>query len=94
MIQTTWRNVLTAPLLLVALVAIWGASFVAIEVGLGLFPMLFFTTLHYEPAGLVTLTYACYSADRWWSKTRDELPATAIDAVFIIAAYRGLSCLE
>lgn len=68
----------------------WGTSFVAIEVGLEFFPTLSFAALRYELAGLVMLAYACYSTDRWRPKTRDELLATAIGAVFIIAAYHGL----
>ncbi|ELZ74877.1 MULTISPECIES: DMT family transporter [Haloferax] len=90
MTRTTWRNVPTTPLLFVALAAMWGTSFVAIEVGLEFFPTLSFAALRYELAGLVMLAYACYSTDRWRPKTRDELLATAIGAVFIIAAYHGL----
>ncbi|AFK19609.1 EamA/RhaT family transporter [Haloferax mediterranei ATCC 33500] len=90
MTRTTWRNIPTTPLLFVALAAMWGTSFVAIEVGLEFFPTLTFAAVRYELAGLVMLAYAVYSTDRWRPQTRDELLATAIGAVFIIAAYHGL----
>lgn len=74
----------------VALAAMWGTSFVAIEVGLEFFPTLTYAALRYELAGIVMLGYALVSTDRWYPKTRDELLATALSAVFIIAAYHGL----
>ncbi|SEL22111.1 DMT family transporter [Haloferax larsenii] len=90
MTRTIWRNIPSTPVLFAALAVMWGTSFVAIEVGLDYFPTLTFAAIRYELAGLVMLAYAIYSTDRWRPKTRDELLATAIGAVFIIAAYHGL----
>ncbi|KTG30628.1 DMT family transporter [Haloferax profundi] len=90
MTHLSWRNLPTTPLMFVALAAMWGTSFVAIEVGLEFFPTLTFAAIRYEAAGLLMLAYAVYSTDRWRPQTRDELLATAIGAVFIIAAYHGL----
>ncbi|WP_416840099.1 DMT family transporter [Haloferax sp. DFSO52] len=90
MTHTSWRNLPTTPLMFVVLAAMWGTSFVAIEVGLEFFPTLTFAAIRYEAAGLLMLAYAVYSTDRWRPQTRDELLATAIGAVFIIGAYHGL----
>ncbi|KAB1187293.1 MULTISPECIES: DMT family transporter [Haloferax] len=90
MTHTAWRNLPTTPLMFVVLALMWGTSFVAIEVGLEFFPTLTFAAIRYEAAGLLMLAYAVYSTDRWRPQTRDELLATAIGAVFIIAAYHGL----
>ncbi|MFC7202937.1 DMT family transporter [Haloferax namakaokahaiae] len=87
---TRWRNIPTTGLMFVALAAMWGTSFVAIEVGLEFFPTLTYAALRYELAGLVMLGYALFSTDRWYPKRRDELLMTAIGAVFIIAAYHAL----
>ena len=71
------------------LAALWGGSFVWIEVGLDYFPPLSFAALRYDVAGLLVVAYAFVTVDRWRPRGREWLPV-AVTAVFVIAAYHGL----
>ena len=87
----------TLPLFL-ALAAVWGSAFVAIKAGVGdptapgyFFdaPVLF-AALRFDVAGVLMLGYAVWAADRWRPRTRGEIAAIAVGAVFIIAGYHAL----
>jgi len=81
----------TAPtaLLFVLLAAIWGTSFVAIEVGLHSIPALSFAALRYTVAGAIVLAYAAYTTDRWRPRGRREWFAVSVVGVFVFAVYHG-----
>lgn len=71
------------------LAALWGGSFVWIEVGLDYFPPLSFAALRYDVAGLLVVAYAAATVDRWRPRGREWLPV-AVTGVFVIGAYHGL----
>jgi probable blue pigment (indigoidine) exporter len=77
----------TAGLFLV-LAAVWGASFVAIEVGLHV-PALSFAALRYTIAGAIVLAYAAHTTDRWRPRGRREWFAVSVVGVFVFAVYHG-----
>ncbi|WP_313690832.1 DMT family transporter [Halorarum halobium] len=74
--------------LFAVLAALWGGSFVWIEVGLDYFPPLSFAALRYDVAGLLVLAYSAATVDRWRPRGREWLPV-AVTAVFVFAAYHG-----
>ena len=76
--------------LFVLLATLWGASFVAIEIGLHHFPPLLFAALRYDVAGVLVLAYAVRSVDRWRPRGRMEWLQTAVTALFVFAAYHAL----
>ncbi|WP_435345558.1 DMT family transporter [Haloarchaeobius sp. HRN-SO-5] len=76
--------------LFVLLATLWGASFVAIEVGLHYFPPVMFAALRYDVAGVLVLAYAVRSTDRWRPRSRQEWLQTVVTAVFLFAAYHAL----
>jgi len=75
--------------LFVLLAAIWGASFVAIEVGLHTIPALSFAALRYTVAGAIVLAYAAHKTDRWRPRGRREWFAVSVVGVFVFAVYHG-----
>jgi len=75
--------------LFVLLAAIWGASFVAIEVGLHEIPALSFAALRYTVAGAIVLAYAAHATDRWRPRGRREWFAVSVVGVFVFAVYHG-----
>jgi len=77
----------TAMFLLLA--AVWGTSFVAIEVGLHAIPALSFAAIRYTVAGAIILAYAAYSTDRWRPRSREEWFAASVAGFFVIAVYHG-----
>lgn len=76
--------------LFVLLAAIWGTSFVAIEVGLEHVPPLLFAALRYDVAGALVLGYAVLTRDRWLPRGRTEWLAVAVGGGFLIAAFHAL----
>ncbi|SEV89698.1 DMT family transporter [Halobacterium jilantaiense] len=75
--------------LFVLLAAIWGTSFVAIEVGLHEIPALSFAAIRYSIAGAIVLAYAAHTTDRWRPRGRREWFAVSVVGVFVIAIYHG-----
>src|SRR6056297_2794400 len=75
--------------LFVLLAGIWGASFVAIEVGLHEIPALSFAALRYTVAGAIVLAYAAHTTDRWRPRGRREWFAVSVVGVFVFAVYHG-----
>jgi len=69
---------------------LWGASFVAIEVGLTDFPALLFAALRFYIAGVAVLGYALVSTDRWRPRRPEEWLVTAIAGVLMIAGHHVL----
>lgn len=71
------------------LAALWGGSFVAIEVGLHYFPTFLFAALRYTLAGLIVLGYVALQPGRTLPRTRDDYLSITISGVLVIAAYHG-----
>lgn len=69
---------------------LWGASFVAIEVGLADFPAVLFAALRFYIAGVAVLGYALVSTDRWRPRRPEEWLVTAIAGVLMIAGHHVL----
>ena len=70
--------------LFVLLATLWGASFVAIEVGLEFFPPLYFAGVRYLVAGLVLGGYAWMTAPQFLPRDRNGWLTVLIIAAFII----------
>ncbi|MFB6082315.1 MAG: DMT family transporter [Halanaeroarchaeum sp.] len=66
------------------LAAIWGAAFVAIEIGLHHFPPLTFAGLRYLLAGAIVLGYARLTTEYVLPRNRRDLLRIAVLAVFFI----------
>ena len=81
------RHVPTAGFLLLA--ALWGGSFVAIEVGLHYFPTFLFAALRYALAGVVVLGYAALRPGRTLPRTREDLKLIVVSGLLLIAAYHA-----
>lgn len=86
--RPTLRASPTAALFAV-LAAIWGTSFVAIEVGLHEIPALSFAAIRYSIAGAIVLAYAGHTTDRWRPRGRREWFAVSVVGFFVIAVYHG-----
>ena len=72
-----------------ALAAIWGSAFMAINAGLAYFPPVLFAALRFDIAGVVMLAYAFYAADDPVPRGRDQWTVVVVGAVLIIAAYHA-----
>jgi len=88
--QRPGLGVSPAALMFLALGAIWGTSFPAIEIGLHVVPALSFAAIRYSLAGLVILGYAAYTTDRWRPRTTEEWLAVSVAGLLVIAVYHGL----
>lgn len=75
--------------LFLVLAAVWGSSFVAIEIGLHAIPALSFAAVRYTVAGAVVLAYAAHATDRWLPRTGREWFAVSVVGVFVFAVYHG-----
>ncbi|GAB7095563.1 DMT family transporter [Halolamina litorea] len=76
-------------MLFVSLAWIWGGAFVAIEMGLGSVPPLWFAGLRYLLAGAVISAVAA-ATGRFRPNGRDEWLAVGVIATFVVAGYHGL----
>jgi drug/metabolite transporter (DMT)-like permease len=85
-----WRKRLRYGLLFVALAAIWGGSFVAIDLGLETMPPLTYAGVRYALAGVVVLGYAVATTDRWRPRTRGEVFEVVAVGVLVFAGYHAL----
>lgn len=88
--DVTWSRLPDTSLLFVSLAILWGASFVAIEIGLHHVPALAFAALRYDVAGLVVMAYAVRATDRYRPRTRDEYLSVLVPAIFVFGAYPAL----
>jgi len=77
------------PVLFLLLGAMWGTSFVAIELGLPYFPPVLFASVRYYLAGGLILGYAALTTERWYPRTRAETAATALTGVFMFAGHHA-----
>lgn len=73
-----------------ALAAIWGTSFPAIEIGLHTIPALSFAAIRYTAAGFIILAYAAVVTDRWRPRGSHEWLAVSVAGLLVIAVYHGL----
>lgn len=71
------------------LAALWGGSFVAIEVGLHYFPTFLFAALRYALAGVVVLGYAALRPGPTLPRTRQDGLHVAVSGLLVIAAYHA-----
>lgn len=78
-----------AAVLFVSLAWIWGGSFVAIEMGLGSVPPLWFAGLRYLLAGAIISVIAA-ATGRFRPKDRTEWLSIGVVGVLIVAGYHGL----
>jgi drug/metabolite transporter (DMT)-like permease len=78
------------PIEFVALSALWGVAFVAIEVGLREIPPLLFAALRYDVAGVAMLAYALATTAHWRPNTGREWLAVGVAGGFIIAMHHSL----
>jgi drug/metabolite transporter (DMT)-like permease len=83
------RGQLLAALLFVSLAWIWGGSFVAIEMGLGSVPPLWFAGLRYLLAGAIISAFAA-ATGRFRPHDRAEWLSIAVVGAFVVAGYHGL----
>lgn len=77
------------PLGFLVLAALWGGSFVAIEIGLHYFPTFLFAALRYALAGVLVLGYAWLRPGRTLPRSRDDLLTVAVAGLLVIAAYHA-----
>jgi drug/metabolite transporter (DMT)-like permease len=76
--------------LFVLLAAVWGSAFMAIKAGLDYFPPVLFAAIRYDVAGVVMLAYALVVLDDPIPRTRRQVAAVVVGAVFLIAGYHVL----
>lgn len=69
--------------------ALWGSSFVVINIGLPYFPPLQFAGFRFLIARVAILGYARYSTPRWRPRTRSEWTLTGVAGGFIIAGHHA-----
>lgn len=78
------------PIQFLLLSALWGLSFVAIQVGLREMPPLLFAALRYDIAGLVMLGFAASTTAHWRPRTRHEWLSIGIAGGLLIALHHAL----
>ena len=83
------RGQLLAAVLFVSLAWIWGGAFVAIEMGLGSVPPLWFAGLRYLLAGAVISGVAA-ATGRFRPKDRAEWLSIGVVGALVVAGYHGL----
>jgi drug/metabolite transporter (DMT)-like permease len=76
--------------LFLLLALLWGASFVAIEIGLTDFPAVLFAALRFYIAGVAVLGYALVSTDHWIPRRSEEWLAIGVAGVLMIAGHHVL----
>ena len=76
--------------LFVLLGALWGGSFVAIEVGLAYFPPMLFASARFYIAGIAILGFALLTTPRWRPRDRVEWLVVTIAGAFMIAGHHAL----
>lgn len=76
--------------LFLALAAVWGTSFVAIQTGLESLPALLFAALRYDIASAVLLAYAVLVSGRVRPRTREEWTAIALGGTLLIGVHFAL----
>ena len=86
----SWMEQSPASLGFVLLATIWGASFVAIEVGVATVPPLLFAAVRYDVAGLLLLGYAAATVTDWLPDGRDDWLAVGVVAVLVIGVHHAL----
>lgn len=80
-----FRNVL----LFALLAALWGTSYVAIDVGLADLPPFLFGAARYDLAGAVLLAVAVATGSRLRPRTRSEWATVAVGGVFLVGLHIG-----
>jgi len=89
-VRSPLRSQNRVPIEFVTLSAMWGISFVAIQIGLREMPPLLFAALRYDVAGLGLLALAVGTTAHWRPQTSREWLATAVAGVFIIGVHHAL----
>lgn len=77
--------------LFLALAAVWGTSFVAIETGLESLPPLLFAALRYDIAGLLLFIYAGVVGGRWRPRSREEWTLVGLGGTLLIGVHFALA---
>ncbi len=75
--------------LFLVLSVFWGASFMAIRVGLADIPPVLFAAIRYDIAAVIMLAYAAAVTDYWRPRTRTDWLSVVISGVLIIALYNA-----
>jgi len=83
------RGQILAAVLFVSLAWIWGGSFVAIEMGLGSVPPLWFAGLRYLLAGAIISAIAA-ATGRFRPEDRAEWLSVGVVGILVVAGYHGL----
>ncbi|WP_193308973.1 DMT family transporter [Halorubrum halophilum] len=84
--MSRYRNIL----LFAALALLWGASFVAIEVGLQYYPPLLFAAYRFDLAALVLVSYVLVTEAGPLPRTRGDAAAIGFSGGLSVAANNGL----
>ncbi|MFW5974530.1 MAG: DMT family transporter [Natrialbaceae archaeon] len=67
----------------------WGASFMAIRVGLRDIPPVLFAAIRYDVAAVLMLAYAAAATDDWRPRTRTDWTGVVVSGLLIIACYNA-----
>lgn len=73
--------------LFVALAAVWGTAFMAINAGLQYFPPILFAALRFDIAAICMLAYAAYVLEDPFPRGRSQWLLVGVGALLLIAAY-------
>lgn len=89
-VASRWRKFSPTPVEFVLLSVIWGASFVAIEVGVAQVPPLLFAAVRFDLAGAVMLAVAAVAGERLVPRGRHEWTAVGLAGGLLVGGHHAL----